>query len=219
MSYHITLSEDDPSASNMMELPVLPSELYIKEQPDNKSVQIVELGEITKLRRMKNPSISIDSYFPAHRGPYVDSANLYPPMFYIGWLQKWANSKRPIRLVVLGGTIPISWPVSIESFTWGEEGGAVGDIYYKLTLKRYTYYGARRVEIINDQQQVPAAGAEQRPAKETKGIEPYTVQKGDTLWAICKRLLGSGSKYAEIAKFNGIKNANLIYPGQVIRFP
>ena len=36
------------------------------------------------------------------------------------------------------------------------------------------------------------------------------------LYNICKAQLGRGDKCWEIAKLNGIKNPNLIYPGQVI---
>lgn len=45
----------------------------------------------------------------------------------------------------------------------------------------------------------------------------YVVQRGDTLWAIASRYLGSGAKYPQIAQENNIKNPNLIYPGQVFK--
>lgn len=45
----------------------------------------------------------------------------------------------------------------------------------------------------------------------------YTVKKGDTLWAIAKEYLGSGTKYQELAKWNNISNPNLIYVGQVLK--
>ena len=49
----------------------------------------------------------------------------------------------------------------------------------------------------------------------------YTVVKGDCLWNIAKKYLGSGSKWREIYNLNKdkIKNANLIYPGQVLKMP
>ena len=40
----------------------------------------------------------------------------------------------------------------------------------------------------------------------------YVVKRGDTLWAIARKYLGSGTKYPQIAQENGIKNPNLIYP-------
>ena len=44
----------------------------------------------------------------------------------------------------------------------------------------------------------------------------YTVQRGDTLWAIARRY---GTTVGEIAEINNISNPNLIYPGQELRIP
>lgn len=49
----------------------------------------------------------------------------------------------------------------------------------------------------------------------------YTIEKGDTLWAIAKNHLGDGNKYNDIFAANRevIKDPDLIYPGQKIRIP
>ncbi len=49
----------------------------------------------------------------------------------------------------------------------------------------------------------------------------YTIEKGDTLWAIASKHLGSGAKYTEIFEANRevIKDPDLIFPGQKIRIP
>jgi len=59
--------------------------------------------------------------------------------------------------------------------------------------------------------QVPAA----------TGGGTYTVKKGDCLWNIAKQFYGKGSQYSKIFNANKgtIKNANLIYPGQVLTIP
>jgi len=44
----------------------------------------------------------------------------------------------------------------------------------------------------------------------------YTVQKGDTLWAIANRY---GTTAAALAAINDISNPNLIYPGEVLIIP
>lgn len=63
-------------------------------------------------------------------------------------------------------------------------------------------------------------------SKSTKQVEKkvedektinYVVKRGDTLWAIASKYLGSGTKYPQIAQENNIKNPNLIYPGQVFK--
>ncbi len=49
----------------------------------------------------------------------------------------------------------------------------------------------------------------------------YTIEKGDTLWAVATKFYDDGTKYTHIvdANIEVIKNADLIYPGQAIRIP
>ena len=49
----------------------------------------------------------------------------------------------------------------------------------------------------------------------------YSIAKGDTLWEIADKFYDDGSKYTHIvdANIEVIKNADLIYPGQMIRIP
>jgi nucleoid-associated protein YgaU len=49
----------------------------------------------------------------------------------------------------------------------------------------------------------------------------HTVVKGDTLWKISERTLGSGARYKEIFEANRpmLKDPDKIYPGQVLRIP
>jgi len=61
------------------------------------------------------------------------------------------------------------------------------------------------------------------PAGEPKIIAEYTVQSGDTLGQIAKNFYGSDSQpYWELiyeANKDVLKDAGLIYPGQVIKIP
>lgn len=51
----------------------------------------------------------------------------------------------------------------------------------------------------------------------------YTVEKGDTLWAIAEKHYGKGkgAKHTEIVKANSppVKNPDMIQPGWVLRIP
>lgn len=49
-------------------------------------------------------------------------------------------------------------------------------------------------------------------------VVTYTVVKGDTLWGIASKFLGSGARYKEIMWFNGMQNP-VIYAGNVLRIP
>ena len=50
-------------------------------------------------------------------------------------------------------------------------------------------------------------------------VEYYTIEKGDTLWAIATKYYGKGTMYTKIVEDNleVIKDADKIYPGQKIR--
>lgn len=64
----------------------------------------------------------------------------------------------------------------------------------------------------------PAPAPEPEPEPEP-AARTYTVESGDTLWAIAERFYGDGSKYQVIADASGIDNPDLIHPGQVLTIP
>lgn len=46
----------------------------------------------------------------------------------------------------------------------------------------------------------------------------HTVVKGDTLWGIAEKYLGSGVRYKEIKALNGL-DSDTIYSGQKLKIP
>ena len=57
------------------------------------------------------------------------------------------------------------------------------------------------------------------PRSQSQAARTYTVESGDTLWAISERFYGDGNKYQIIADASGIENPDLIQPGQVLTIP
>ena len=82
----------------------------------------------------------------------------------------------------------------------------------KLSQKPFLFFVIRT----DDSGNVVYTG-KQRDATSKQTAKNYTVQKGDTLWNICKKELGDGSKYQQIAQKNGITTPNNIQVGQVIQ--
>ena len=67
---------------------------------------------------------------------------------------------------------------------------------------------------------VPAAQASASHAVLSE-VQSVTVQRGDSLWRISQRLLGSGYRYTQIyaANSNQIRDPSLIYPDQILVVP
>jgi len=55
-------------------------------------------------------------------------------------------------------------------------------------------------------------------AYDIDAYETYTVVKGDSLWSIAKKKLGSGARHPEITALNGLKSGN-IKVGQTLKIP
>ncbi|MFC9996110.1 LysM peptidoglycan-binding domain-containing protein [Nocardia sp. NPDC127526] len=62
-----------------------------------------------------------------------------------------------------------------------------------------------------------AAAVEDAPPP--PAAQTYTVEPGDTLWAIAERFYGDGNRYQDIANANGIPNPDAINAGQVLTIP
>lgn len=203
MSYHIYLSFNNNE--ELIELPLLPKKLEISGSGNNKSTEILSLGEVTQLKLPKQFTLQIDSEFPAMWYPScnVSESKLLSPFEYIEKIEKWRKTLKPIRFVFVGSSIDINAPVSIESFSYDEEGGDVGTWSYKLKLKEYRWYGAEKINLDNN--------VIQKSRSNTKEISQiYTVKEGDTLTSISIKNFGDESAYWDIKRLNGLTDADLL---------
>ena len=75
------------------------------------------------------------------------------------------------------------------------------------------------IELLVPETAETPAENEERPSDTGSEARTHTVVRGDTLWAICRQYYGEPTLYAKLASYNGVKNANLIYPGQVLNIP
>lgn len=74
---------------------------------------------------------------------------------------------------------------------------------------------------VEPEPEVGSAGADDAADPATGRGRTYTVQSGDTLWAIAAQMYGSGSKYVKIFEANTdiLENPDKIRPGQKLVIP
>lgn len=63
------------------------------------------------------------------------------------------------------------------------------------------------------------AGGTPAPAPEPENGGTYTVKAGDSWWKIAEEQLGDGSRYKELAAYNGKTAEDTIYAGQKLKLP
>ncbi len=206
-------------------LPVAPSKLQIKYKNQNKTITLINEGEVNILKSPGLGEISFDALLPQSRYPFA----YYPSEFqradyYLKKLEQLKTDKKPFQFVCYR-TSPSGQPlfdtslkVSLEDYEISEDTKNGLDITVKVKLKEYREYTIKTIAVSSNAQ---AAVKSSRPAGNAPTQKTYTVVKGDCLWNIAKKYLGNGSRWREIYNLNRdkIKNPNLIYPGQVLALP
>jgi hypothetical protein len=183
-----------------LRLPVIPPEYTVTTALENQRVNVVELGEILLIGRRTLKEITLESYFPLR---YDDNCqyNRFPaPAKCVEMIEKWRDSGRPLRLMIVAKGLSYNEAMAVESFEYGAKHGPE-DVYYTLALAEYRF---TKKKIVG-----PDGPVEERPAeKDPSGI--YVTQIGDTLPRVAKRLYGDGHKYTALMQKNGLTDNDLI---------
>ena len=104
-------------------------------------------------------------------------------------------------------------------------GIAADDVQVSLAGDKVTVTGGEALSAEDKEKLILAVGNVEGVAEVEADLaaEPvfHTVAKGDTLWAIASKTLGSGARYPEIFEANKpmLSDPDKIYPGQVLRIP
>lgn len=198
--------------------PVVPDKVTWTDSIKNTSITVASLGETTVIEKKGADTLSFNSRFPPIRDQGVAVATLYEPSYYKEKLEKWRDSEKPVHFIAFCA-LAINDYFTIESLTYTEGEGSVGEIAFSIKLKVYREPKIRKIDL------TPKGKAE--VTKEEKRVDnsitptTYKVVKGDSLYKIAKSKLGDGNKWKEIYELNKdkIKNPNVIQVGMVLKLP
>lgn len=212
-------------------LPVTPEKIQIKINSQNKTINLINEGEINLLKRPGLTEIEFDCEIPQVRYPYaVYKSGFQRAEYFMGFFEQLKISRKPFQFIVCRRMpsgkqlLNTNIKVSLEDYKITESAKNGFDLTVKINLKQWRDYGTKKVNIVIAEK----AEASVEPARETvnspapPAAQTYTVVKGDCLWNIAKKFYGSGAKYTAIYDANRSAiggNPNLIYPGQVLTIP
>ncbi|MGE6261100.1 LysM peptidoglycan-binding domain-containing protein [Heyndrickxia sporothermodurans] len=202
--YGIWLSSNQDKEG--FQIPVNPSEIEIKDGLDSKTYNISKLGEINLVKGVKLKEISFESFFPLNHYPFVETDKKLSPQKYVNDIKKWMESKQPIHFIFVGHSLTINMLATIESFTTKEVSGAIGDIEYSISLKKYQPFAAKKVKIKKGKKKTTK---KQKRSDTKQSPKTYKLVKGDSLWKVAKKFLGNPLRWTEIQKLNKIPTSKL----------
>lgn len=215
----ISFKYNNRGYDNELILPITPESFRVSHGIRIETVNIHTKGDVNIAGEPTLATISLECMFPAQQYPFVVGPYNPDPYVFTRAFEQWADTKLVIRLVVTGTQINI--PVQVESIEYGEQDGT-NDVYATISLREHRDLTAATQTGAAVQTSAFAGKARSVPASSpatARGAVSYTIVRGDTLGAICRKYYGDASLYKKLASRNGIKNPNLIYPGTTIKIP
>ena len=201
----------EPKTNTELALPVTPKNFEVNTGIRIETVNIHALGDVAIGGYGMLGSLKIPCMFPAQAYPFAATAGI-KPYEYVERLTKWINDRAILRFIVT--ETPVNIPVLLSDIAYGERDGT-GDVYATISGREYRF-----TAVVQTQKQDKTCNASREAeAAPPVTMETYVVVKGDTLSAICRKFYGDASLYPELAKYNGVKNPNLIYTGHTLKIP
>ena len=209
-------------------LPVTPSKLNIKIKNNNKSVTLINEGEVNLLKDAGLTEIEFDALLPNHEHPFaIYEGGFRNAKYFTDKLEQLKVDKEPFQFIVTrqlpNGKFLFdnNMTVSLESYTLKEDAKSNGfDVLASIKLKQYKEYKVKTYTVTDSGKTSVQESRETKnsPAPKKEPVV-HEVDAGDTLWKIAKKFYNDGSKYTKIAEANNIKNPNLIREGTVLTIP
>lgn len=217
-------------------LPVAPSKIKTEINNSNKTVNLINEGEVNILKDPGLTEISFEILLPNVKYPFAKySSGFKKASYYLDVFENYQKNKKPFQFIISrtlpGGSVLFytNMKMSLEGYDIVDDVSEGFDITVNVKMKQYKAYGTKTTDI----SAYVRKSASTRDGGQNNAGKKYKIVSGDTLWGIAKRFLGKGSRWPEIynanksiiesvAKKHGkssSSNGHWIYPGTEITIP
>ncbi|HBG2388803.1 LysM peptidoglycan-binding domain-containing protein [Clostridioides difficile] len=220
-----------------VQLPIAPPKLEVKVTNKNKTVDLINVGEVNILKKEGLSEISFEAEFTHNKLPFC-RGQFRDVQFFLSKLELLKTDCKPFQFIVsreLGNKVLFNtnMKVSLEEYNIVEDAENGSDVKVIIKLKQYRDYSTKKLVLAPPKNETDRPNVKIEPkrvdsvnATNTK-TKTYTVKAGDSLWSICQKQLGNGSLYKKVYELNksmmdkANKGKNLskytIYKGQVLK--
>ena len=193
-------------------LPITPESFTIDHGNHIETVNLHTVGDYHLPGGRTLFTCKISGMLPKQQYPFVFAGSSLNPYEYIYFFELTSDKKQVCRFAI--SDTPTIADVYIENFQYSEKDGT-NDVYYTITLRRHMPVQA-----------VQSMGSSTEETTNTRTTplnidtpQQYTIQRGDTLWSLCKKFYGDPTLYPKLAQANNIPNPDLIYDGNTLVIP
>ena len=192
-----------------MQLPVTPSKLDMKIKSNNKTINLINEGDVNVLKLPGLTEISFDALIPQVKYPFAGSTQ--SASYYLGELERLKVTKEPFQFIVVR-TSPsgkmlfnTNMTVALEDYTISEDARNGLDLKINIKLKQYKAYATKKLNLTEAQEKFIAKVENTRPSKKAPLHDEHLLMDNETVWNATKKEYGDGSMYEEVKEANGMR--------------
>ena len=216
-------------------LPIPPESIQMKVNGNNKTMTLINEGEVNIVKKAGLTDISFDLLLPNVKYPFAVYKDKFKnAKYFLDYFEKLKVKKKKVQFIVSrqlpNGKVLYSTnlTVTLEDYDANDDVEEGFDVTCSLNLKQWVNFETKTAKIKKKKKSSKKKVKKKKSRKGKKKTAPsknkkYTVVKGDCLWAIARKFYGDGSKYTKIYNANSKlfkgRSPNLIYPGDVLTIP
>lgn len=221
-------------------LPVPPAKMDVRFNNKNKTIDLINEGEVNVIKAQGLTDISFEVMLPNQYYPFAMYENNYLSSFlakhskitpsfkkaeyFLSLFERLKASSEPFRLIITRMSprneflFDTNLLVTLEDYSINEDAGNGFDVQVPLTFKQYKYYSTKEVEVNEGEDGKKTATIKDTREVSKKVPRGYQVTKDMTVWEACKRASGGSLDWQSIANLNGILNPDAIEQGTYLDF-
>lgn len=195
------------------ELTVNPRELSVTQTSGNKTINLLNVGEVVIAGNRGTIKTVINTFLPAPNSPFYKGQN---PEELITRIKQWKNGRQPLRIIISGTDVNTMFLVEgmEEKYKEGQYDIAVNWSFVEYRVLNVPATATTAfVNNINRPETLKSRTGKIEIPKKT------TVRVGDSLWGYAIRYYGDGRYWKKIAEANGITNPDSISIGMILEIP
>jgi len=207
------------------QLPVPPAKMQLRINNKNKTINLINDGEVNILKSAGLSEVSFEVLLPNSKYPFATYFEGFRSAdHFLSGFKQLKTSFAPFQFIVCRLSprydflFDTNLKVALEDYEIIEDANNGLDVLTSVRLKQYKPYATKVLNLKTATDGTKTASIEQKRETSREIPKAYKVVAGQTLFEICKKQLGDGSRWQEVAKLNSITNPNILVSGQVIKF-